>query len=538
MHCRPGLRRQACSRRLRSTSACLRGPDREVCHSSGVENSPGTPPLDPRAEQMIALFGSSAVGVATGSVDKVLEANDEMLRIFGRTRDDLAAGLSWMDAGRPADAERDAAAFDHLRRDGSTVVVKELLRPDGVGVPTLAILVATGRGPLRWVAVVVDLSGDERLKHLAWSEAAIVSTLLEDAPFGFAFIGTDLRFVRVNRELAAMNGFTVAEHDGARVFDLLPDLQETAEPLLRSVLEGGEPLRDAEIVGTTPAEPGVVHTWLESFFPVRTGDGPVLGVAAIARDVSRLRALQDELAATTLTLARALHEMQATLQPTVLPTAAGYTVTVRHLPADSDVGLGGDWYDVTRTPQGDLVASIGDVVGHGVEAIGAMARASSALRAYVVEGHAPDRALAHLDRLLGSTREAMATAAVVSVAVDDGLVRYARAGHPYPLVVDAAGSVRTLRDASGPMLGALPGATYSTAEIVLGPGQTLVLHTDGLVERRGENPAVSARRLADALAEGVSLDVEALADLVLERCVEPGLRRDDACLLLVRRDSR
>lgn len=507
-----------------------------MCHSSGVENFPGAQSLEARAEQMVALFGSSAVGVATGSVDKVLEANDEMLRIFGRTRDDLAAGLSWMDAGRPADAERDAAAFEHLRQDGSTVVVKELLRPDGVGVPTLAVLVATGRGPLRWVAVVVDLSGDERLKHLAWSEAAIVSTLLEDAPVGFAFIGTDLRFVRVNRELAAMNGFTVAEHDGAHVFELLPDLREGAEPLLRSVLAGGEPIRDAEIVGSTPADPGVVHTWLESFFPVRTGDGPVLGVAAIARDVSRLRALQDELAATTLRLSRALHEMQDTLQPTVLPSAAGYTVTIRHLPADSEVGLGGDWYDVTRTAHGQLVASIGDVVGHGVEAIGAMARASSALRAYVHEGHSPDHALAHLDRLLGATREAMATAAVVSVSVEDGLVRYARAGHPYPLVLSPDGTVRTLRDARGPMLGALPDATYNPAEVVLEPGQTLLLHTDGLVERRGEDPATSARRLADALTEGASLGVEALADLVLERCVEAGLRRDDACLLVVRRD--
>lgn len=508
-----------------------------MCHSSGVDTFGVTEALEARAEQMIALFGSAAVGVATGTVDQVVEANDEMLRILGRTRDDLAAGLSWMGVGRPSDAERDAAAFDHLRRDGSTVVVKELVRPDGVGVPTLALLAATGRSPLRWVAIVVDLSGDERLKHLAWSEAAIVSTLLEDAPIGFAFIGTDLRFVRVNRELAAMNGFTVAEHDGAHVFDLLPDLREGAEPLLRSVLDGGAPVLDAEIVGSTPAEPGVVHTWLESFFPVRTGDGPVLGVAAIARDVTRMRALQHELAATSLRLSRALHEMQETLQPAELPTAEGYSVAFRHLPADSEVGLGGDWYDVTRTADGRLVASIGDVVGHGVEAIGAMARASSALRAYVSEGHSPDRALAHLDRLLGGSGTTMATAAVVSVAVDDGAVRYARAGHPYPLVVGADGAVSTLRDAGGPMLGALPGARYTTADVVLEPGETVVLHTDGLVERRGESPSASAARLARALADGVGLGVEDLADHVFARCVEPGLRRDDACLLLVRRDG-
>lgn len=502
-----------------------------------MNSLPGTEALAARAEQMAALFGSRAVGVATGSVDRVDEANDEMLRILGRDRQHLADGISWMEVGRPADAERDAKAFEHLRRDGSTVVVKELVRPDGIGVPTLALLAATGRGPLRWVAVVVDLSGDERLKHLAWSEAAIVSTLLEDAPIGFAFIGPDLRFVRVNRELAAMNGFTVAEHDGAGVFDLLPELREAAEPLLRSVLDGGEPLRDAEIVGTTPAEPGVTHTWLESFFPVRTAHGPVLGVAAIARDVTRVRNLQEELAATSLRLSRALHEMQETLQPAVLPGAEGYSVAFRHLPADAEVGLGGDWYDVVRTAEGHLVASIGDVVGHGVEAIGDMARASSALRAYISEGHAPDRALGHLDRLLGATGPSMATAAVMSVDPDSGEVCFARAGHPYPLVVKTDGSVRTLTDASGPMLGALRGATFTTAELVLEPGDTVVLHTDGLVERRGESPAASAGRLARALADGADRDLEELADLVLDRCLLPGLRRDDACLLLVRRHA-
>ena len=508
-----------------------------VCHPSRVEPFIDTQALRSRAEQMTALLGSSAVGVATGTVDHVDEANDEMLRILGRDREDLARGISWMGVGRPSDAERDAKAFDHLRRDGSTVVVKELVRPDGTGVPTLAVLAATGRGPLRWVAVVVDLSGDERLKHLAWSEAAIVSTLLEDAPLGFAFIGQDLRFVRVNRELAAMNGFTVAEHDGAPVFDLLPELREAAEPLLRSVLDGGEPVRDAEIVGTTPAEPGVTRTWLESFFPVRTADGPVLGVAAIARDVTRVRALQQELAATSLRLSQALHEMQETLQPAELPGTDGYAVAFRHLPADAEVGLGGDWYDVVRTTEGHLVASIGDVVGHGVEAIGDMARASSALRAYVSEGHSPDRALGHLDTLLGSHGTTMATAAVMRLDPRTGVVRFARAGHPYPLVVGTDGSVRTVDAASGPMLGALSGAVYTTTEVVLEPGETVVLHTDGLVERRGESPAASTARLVGALSEGAGRDVEELADLVLDRCLLPGFRRDDACLLLVRRDA-
>jgi len=204
--------------------------------------------------------------MVVGEGDLITQANDEFLRMIGRSRAEVDEGIFWPQITPMDQVERDTGAVKAIRRDGSAMVLKDFVRPDGVRVPVLAAVAATGWDPYRWISVVVDLSRDERLRQLADAEAAIVSTLLEDAPIGFALIDRELRFVRINRELAAMNGRTPAEHEGRPVFDVVPGIQESAQQLLEGVLATGEPVRDVEIVGTTAADPGVEHTWLESFF--------------------------------------------------------------------------------------------------------------------------------------------------------------------------------------------------------------------------------------------------------------------------------
>ena len=384
------------------------------------------------------------------------------------------------------------------------------------------------------MAVVVDLSAEERMRHLAGEEAAVVSGLLENAPVGFAFVDRDLRFVRVNRELAAMNGASVEEHEGVPVFDLLPNLRESAEPVLRGVLDTGVPVRDIEIVGTTPADPAREHTWVESFFPLRAANGPIVGVAAIARDETEVRALQDELARTSSTRQSALEQLQTSLLPERLPKIPGYEVAARYLAASGVVGLGGDWYDLIRT-DGQFVATVGDVVGHGIDAIGLMAQSSGATRAYASEGHDPAQILDQLNTLLCRTgMEGFATAVLLRLDPASGEVAYASAGHPHPLLCDAQGRVAVLDRAQGRLLGYAPGADYTCARVVLEPGATMVLYTDGLVERRGEAISEGTARLADALAAARDDTLDRVADGIIRRCLT-GRLTDDACLLAIRR---
>ncbi|HYO35338.1 MAG TPA: SpoIIE family protein phosphatase [Geodermatophilus sp.] len=495
----------------------------------------GPPPAElvRQARALRALFAGNAVGMAAGTGELLEQANDEMLRILRRGRTDLEGGISWPAITPPDQTERDAGAIDAVRRTGSTLFQKDFSRPDGSRVPVLAALAATSWDPYEWVAVVIDLSREERLRHLAQSEAAIVSTLLRDAPIGFALIDPDLRFVRVNQELAAMNGLPVADHEDRPVFDVVPDLRADAEPVLRRVLDSGEPLRDVEIIGRTPADPGTPHTWLESFFPVRTAGGPTIGVAAIARDVTEVRRLERELQETLERQRQVLQDLQTSLMPP-LPTVPGLDLAARYLGASHEVRLGGDWFDVSTAPDGRLVLAIGDVVGHGPGAVGLMARLSGAMHTHVTEGRGPGQVLAGLNRLLvGSLAPAMATAAVLHLDLGTGAVEYASAGHPYGLLRTPDGEVTLLDGAQGRALGVADDSTYPVGSAVLGVGGTVLLYTDGLVERRGADLDQGVDRLVDVVS-GPGRPVRDAAGLVhevIEGSHTAVARDDDVCVL-------
>jgi PAS domain S-box-containing protein len=123
----------------------------------------------------------------------------------------------------------------------------------------------------------------------AREEWALLDTLLGSAPIGFDFVDRELRYVRINEALAANNGRSVAEHIGRTVREVLPELADTIEPLLRQVIASGEPIIDREVQGMKPGEPGAPRIWRESLYPVRGADGQVIGVGAIVTEITEHR---------------------------------------------------------------------------------------------------------------------------------------------------------------------------------------------------------------------------------------------------------
>jgi PAS domain S-box-containing protein len=109
------------------------------------------------------------------------------------------------------------------------------------------------------------------------------------APVGMCVLDAELRFVRINDRLAEMNGPAAADHVGRTVREVLPALADDAEPLLRRVIDTGEPLVGVEITGETPAAPGDTRTWIESWYPLRDGAGAVVGINVVAEDVTERR---------------------------------------------------------------------------------------------------------------------------------------------------------------------------------------------------------------------------------------------------------
>ena len=228
------------------------------------------------------------------------------------------------------------------------------------------------------------------------------------------------------------------------------------------------------------------------------------------------------------------HSLQLGLLGGAIPSFDGVVVAAAYRPGTAALEVGGDWYDAFRLPSGALGLVVGDVVGHGLEAAVAMGQLRGALSALAQTG-APARILELLDSFVENV-PAAATATIAYVELDPatGRIRYACAGHPPPLVVSPDGRTRYLWDGRSAPLGSTLGDGREEAVDVLDDGETLVLYTDGLVERRGASFDHGLAKLA-AAAKGNTPGATTLADDLCEALLDGQSQDDDVCVLTLHR---
>ena len=231
--------------------------------------------------------------------------------------------------------------------------------------------------------------------------------------------------------------------------------------------------------------------------------------------------------------------LQDHLLPDRLPLVPGLAMAARYRPSERLAQVGGDWYDAIALPGGRLGLVIGDVVGHGVGAATLMAELRSALRAYALgDPRSPAGTIAALNALIASTHGRMVATVLYMVVQAEGTsLRFASAGHPPPLVLDADGHTRFITARVGPPLGATDSHEYRDFPAELAPGSTLLLYTDGLIERRGEVIDAGLKRLARSLA-GAPSDLDELCAHVLAEAADGHGLGDDTALLALRRLPR
>jgi PAS domain S-box-containing protein len=232
---------------------------------------------------------------------------------------------------------------------------------------------------------------------------------------------------------------------------------------------------------------------------------------------------------------RIAETLQRSLLPERLPQLPGLAVAARYLPAASEAEVGGDWYDVLSVPGGGVGLVMGDVAGKGLAAASMVGRLRSALRAYALEGHAPARVLEQLNRLIwtGADESQMATLIYVVVDPAEGRVRWVNAGHLPPLLVMAESMPHYLEGGSSVPLGVLPFPDFEEVSVPMDPGATVVLYTDGLVERPGEHIDAGMGRLVAAVRDAPE-EPEQLCEHVLRELVPHGGAPDDVALLTLR----
>ncbi|WP_327064378.1 SpoIIE family protein phosphatase [Kitasatospora sp. NBC_01250] len=284
--------------------------------------------------------------------------------------------------------------------------------------------------------------------------------------------------------------------------------------------------------------------------PVLDDDSRITSVRGAYQDVSAQHWTEVALAATRDQLAQS--EQQAAertrlalqLQHAIMPPSRGpldlhdLRVAVRYRPAEKDHLVGGDWYDTVALPNGQVLLCVGDVAGHGIQAATGMVALRNALRGLAATGAGPAQLLAWLNTVTHHLTDSVTATAICGLYEPrTRRLRWARAGHLPPVLL-RDGHATTLPDLRGILLGAIDQADYEEGQAQLKAGDTLMMYTDGLIERRDRSVGES---LDDLLAvAGAPLPGPVGEPTDLEHRLDHLLRYtnadtdDDTCLIGVR----
>jgi anti-sigma regulatory factor (Ser/Thr protein kinase) len=242
-------------------------------------------------------------------------------------------------------------------------------------------------------------------------------------------------------------------------------------------------------------------------------------------------------------LRRAAHEVEVersvadTLQRSILreqlPAIPGLRFAARYLPGSDEAEIGGDWYDVIPLRDGKVGLVIGDVVGRGIRAAARMAHLQGAARAYALEGLRPSLVLERTDAFAQCLeRSGMATLLYAILDPEAATLRFAGAGHPPPLLISPNREAHFAEGRAGAPVGTVGFPVYEESVVAIEQGATVLLYTDGLVERSSVALPEGMEALREA-ATAIPGDPEALCRLLPEGVLE-GVPGDDTALLAVR----
>jgi serine phosphatase RsbU (regulator of sigma subunit)/anti-sigma regulatory factor (Ser/Thr protein kinase) len=246
---------------------------------------------------------------------------------------------------------------------------------------------------------------------------------------------------------------------------------------------------------------------------------------------------QVELSRTEAT-ARRDHEVAETLQrsllPDRLPRLPDVALAARYVPATAHLEVGGDWYDVIQLGRGLVGLAIGDVAGHGLQAAATMGQLRMAVRAYAVQDPSPSYVLHGVHQLVSHLpMDEMVTLTYLVFDPATRTLRFTNAGHPPPLVF-GGGTSAYLEGAVSPPLGVTDDVRFVESTAVMWPGATLLLYTDGLVERRRESIQLGLDRLRREAAAYDGPDVDGLCDHLISSLIQGDHVADDIALLAMR----
>jgi PAS domain S-box-containing protein len=421
-------------------------------------------------------------------------------------------------------------ARDHVRNVVLPVVRREgvwrgdggRMHRDGHEIPVSQVIVAgtDGDGAVEFYATIArDMTRERAAEQALRASEERFRIAFEQAPIGFALLDLEGRYVQVNdaycktvrrtrEELTAQSPEAITHPD---------DIADSLDAIDRLV--AGE-ISDYSFEKRYVGADGET-VWAELSATVfRDDDGRPQFLIGMVQGIGERRVAQT---------------LQRSMLTTHLPEIAGVDLAVLYLPASRETQVCGDWYDVIPLPDGRFGVVIGDVVGRGIEAAATMSQLRTALRAYAIEGLAPEDVVRKLHHLVDHLDEGLGTTlAYLDLDPATRELRYVSAGHLPLLRVDAAGCPAFLPGGRSTPLGTLrEGVEVRQDALVLGPGESVLLYTDGLVERRDEGIVVRLEQLRSAVACAPA-DLDACLAHVTATLTGDAVRFDDIALLTLR----
>ena len=487
--------------------------DFSIEHVSPAFRDPaGRTDIDLTRLTLLEAYPASVVGSGLFARASQVLADGVTQYVPGPLRESLASGLSLNEAepGDLAQADLRAARFF----DGVIFTWHRDRSADGL-------------------AVVLDHA--QRLGRLGGWEEDLATGVVRWTDSAFALFGLTPR-PGAEIRLADLHSYVMAADKPVvkRFRQRLPEQQDTLTVTFRVVHPDDRSIRQIRVFAE----------------PVVDAAGAVVALRGAFQDISAhyhmqvaLAATRDQLADTEQRVAEehrlALRLQQAIMPPDEQPVeAAGIDVAVRYRPVGQGHLVGGDWYDTLLLPSQDVLLVVGDVAGHGIDAVTGMVAARNSLRALAITGAGPAELLRMLNGVLCDLTSGVVGTVVCGLYTPaTSVLRWARAGHLPPVLVRGA-TASQLPLPGGVLLGMDPDAGYEEATQSLRPGDTLLLFTDGLIERRGESIVDVLGEFVTTVApvpegrDGPEPTAAAQADRILATAVSD--TDDDACLVAVR----
>jgi serine phosphatase RsbU (regulator of sigma subunit)/CheY-like chemotaxis protein len=393
---------------------------------------------------------------------------------------------------------------------------------------------ATARLLTALTAVTLDINGARTFDGLARA-AAVGAARIFDAPAVLIMIQPDGQL----RRISSAPDQAIPGHRGGPV-----DLAErvAARLLAPGEISAAANLPEADWLALVPDS--TLRTDVCLAIAKTKPDRPPVGLAVAQAGVAGAEELQT-LRQLVLSVALAVealrsyaeeHLVALTLQrsflPTSLPVRPGLEMAVRYLPASDQAEIGGDFYEALSRPDGTVLIAIGDVQGHSLHAATVMGELRHALRAFASEGHP----LAQITGLVNDVLQryhpnVIATICLALIDPDSGALELANCGHIPALIIDGEDAV--YRGEGGLMLG-LPVHDPHSEHLVLPPGATLLMITDGLVEDRDAFLDENMEKLRLAAIEAADSDLEAFTNHLMALF---GPRADDVAMIALRRTA-